>query len=191
MSVWMQPDIFKYVNKAVMNYFIRRSFKPKWQHSGYARFIDNTEQFKKTYNVQEGEFYFGDARKSEKIPFPYNGHKTPITREQAFKEYKAALKQKAPKEILDGMLDHLSALFTRVPAPIASGVRWMTFKGFMKKADNGGYGMLLHERDKYFFGGADNDGDLAYFFHQMPKEIVEGYKANANELVVGGKKVVH
>ena len=188
MSVWMQPDIFKYVNKAVMNYFIRRSFKPKWQHSGYARFIDNTEQFKKTYNVQEGEFYFGDARKSEKIPFPYNGHKTPITREQAFKEYKAALKQKAPKEILDGMLDHLSALFTRVPAPIASGVRWMTFKGFMKKADNGGYGMLLHERDKYFFGGADNDGDLAYFFHQMPKEIVEGYKANANELVVGGKK---
>ena len=30
-----------------MNYFIRRAFKPKWKHSGYARFIDNTEQFKK------------------------------------------------------------------------------------------------------------------------------------------------
>ena len=183
LAVWMQPDVFKYVNKAIMNYFVRRAFKPKWKNSGYARFIDNTEQLKQTYNVQEGEFYFGHARQSEKIEFPFNGHKRPITRGQAYKEYLRAQKQGAPKETLESMLDHLSALFTRVPAPVPSGVRFLTFRGFLKEKDGAGYGMLINERDKYFFGGADNDGDLAYFFHNMPKEIVEGYKSAKNELV--------
>lgn len=180
-SVWSDPHNLIAVEKALGNYIVARKFKPQIKYSGNAKLISNDKELLAKLGVKDDEVYFNEGRKKDRIWF--QGSETIL--EEAFLLYNKALARSGTsKATIKSMEDDLAYLVSRVPVGSISGNRLLKFKGFTGRP---GMGMLVSKKNMGYLGGADVDGDAAFYFQKLPQVVKEAYRSHRYELERNGK----
>ena len=179
--------------KAVQNFLVNSATKPHMGNSGaaYMRPYDKAMQVNldkvndlldrnntKGINKNDEIFFLDDGHASRNIHLLNSkGIEEPKTLKEVFNEF-----NQAKGDRLEYLTEVLTAATVRVPMDSVSGMQVMRFGGFTGRK---GHGILLHSKAMRAEGGADLDGDKAFYYfggtRGMSKEMKEQFYKNKNE----------
>ena len=192
-AIYNHKIIRDFKAKAVQNFLVNSATKPHMGNSGaaYMRPYDKAMQVNldkvndlldrnnvKGINKNDEVFFLDEGHATRKIHLlDAKGVEEVKTLKQVFNEFK-----KAEGERLDYLTEVLTAATVRVPMDSVSGMQVMKFGGFTGRK---GHGILLHSKAMRAEGGADLDGDKAFYYfggtRGMSKEMMEQFYKNKNE----------
>jgi len=205
-SIYNHKFIRDFKAKAVQNFLVNSATKPHMGNSGsaYMRPYDkamqvNLDKSNELLNRAKIDPKTGKevpnkkgANYNDEVFFLDNGHKkTPIwLKNPAGKEYSEPktleevfnMFNKAKGKRLEYLTEVLTAATVRVPMDSVSGMQVMKFGGFTGRK---GHGILLHSKAMRAEGGADLDGDKAFYYfggtRGMSKDMMEQFYKNKDE----------
>ena len=164
-----------YRNQVMHNWVSRQVTRPKMDNSGvafirpYDKYLQKDARWKEL-NKRDDIFYLDKAYETMKIHLAHKIHnKNEITLGELWKlfntkDYFSPSMQRYVQDVFD-------AVVLRVPMDSMSGAHKLRFKGF---TDREGHGVLMHSRAMRALGGADLDGDEAFFYFGGRLESGEG-----------------
>tara|TARA_Y100001938_G_scaffold144099_1_gene218122 strand:- start:2799 stop:11654 length:8856 start_codon:yes stop_codon:yes gene_type:complete len=203
-AVLLHKEMRDWRMQAFRNYIVREATKPKVLNSGVARIrpydlamqhnLDKANKrlladAKDGANKDSTVFFLDNAYKAQKLKTSIRGMENTTLGEfyEAYEKGHLEFAKKEAEEVL-------RAVVYRVPMDSISGAHILKFGGFTGRD---GHGILLHSKSMRALGGADLDGDEAFFFfgdeaHGMRKSWKDAIHANKEEFYekVGKRTIV-
>ena len=167
-SAYFHKFVRDYRMATMHNWVTHKITRPKVDNSavGFIRPYDKFMQRKfPELNKRDDIFYLDNAYKETVINLAY-----PIKNRNnmklgelwdTFNKKKNSGEWKKGDKLYDYVQDIFDAVVLRVPMDSASGAHKLRFKGF---TDRVGHGIMMHSRSMRALGGADLDGDEAFFY---------------------------
>ena len=168
-STFLHKFVTNYRMQAIRNFVVDQTSKPKVGNSGVARIrpydkflqadADGVNPRLKELNHNENIFFLDDAYKAMMINTGIKGIGR-VDLQTLYDTYKQMHKAQDPA-VKKQIEDIFNAVVMRVPMDSISGAHNLEFAGFTGRK---GHGILMHSRAMRALGGADLDGDEAWFF---------------------------
>ncbi len=197
-STFLHKFVTHYRTQAIRNYMVDSVSKPRIDNSGVARIrpfdpylmrdADNVNPRLKELETNDEIFFLDDAYRNMNV---YIGKSKRMTLGEAYEKY-SKIKNKKSKEAKE-LEETFESVIMRVPMDSISGAHRVKFAGFTGRK---GHGILMHARAMRALGGADLDGDEAWFFmggqRGFKKSWRDAFGANKREFYeyTNGKKTI-
>tara|TARA_Y100000004_G_scaffold42200_1_gene46115 strand:- start:17 stop:9478 length:9462 start_codon:yes stop_codon:yes gene_type:complete len=186
-SIFTHHFINDYRMKVLSSYIVNQATKPKINNSGSARIrpyddglrkdLDGKNKRLKELDKNDELFFLDEAYRDMIIKTDIKGLES-IKLGELFKIYQDTNTPKSTKEQLKEVF---RSAVMRVPMDSISGTQILEFAGFTGRK---GHGILMHSRAMKALGGADLDGDSAYFYMGGQG----GFKKNWKDVFYANKK---
>ena len=203
-SIYNHKFVRDFKAKSIQNYLVNTATKPKMANSGSAYMrpydkalqidLDNVNPLLKSddqmgINKNDETFMLDDGHKQ--TPIWLIDSKTgkevnrPVPLIKVWNEYQRLI-EKPTNDKEDARIEYLTdvlkAATVRVPMDSVSGMQVLNFGGFTGRK---GHGILLHSRTMRAEGGADLDGDKAFYYfggtRGMAKDMMQQFYKNKDE----------
>ena len=187
-GVYGHVAIADYRMQVMNNFIVKKATQPKISNSGNARIrpydeylqknLDGTNERLKSLNKDDTLFFLDNTYKNMKINTDIPGiGKVPLGK--LWEMYEGGkIKDKYKADVNE----IFRSAVMRVPMDSVSGTQILKFSGFTGRE---GHGILMHSRAMKALGGADLDGDSAYFYmggkRGFQKSWKDVYEANKGE----------
>ena len=168
-SAFLHKFVTHYRMQAIRNYVVDQTAKPKIVNSGVARIrpydkflqvdADNVNPRLKELNTNDKIFFLDDAYKKVMINTGIKGIGR-VDLQTLYDTYTQMHKKQDPA-VKKQIEEIFNSVVMRVPMDSISGAHKLEFAGFTGRK---GHGILMHSRAMRALGGADLDGDEAWFF---------------------------
>jgi len=175
-SIWSREENYRPISKMLTSYILERATRPRWKDSEYAVIRGMRNGLVEALGINEGHFMLGSG--ARELPIRYEGSKN------LGELWDTYLRLKERGEDVSKYEEKLGAVVLRVPAIGFGNIRTMVFDGFV---DHPGRTVYINKKDKFRFGGADNDADGLYLYYGMPKEIQDAFRSSLVIKEVEGK----
>tara|TARA_R100000353_G_scaffold33511_1_gene26869 strand:+ start:7948 stop:17496 length:9549 start_codon:yes stop_codon:yes gene_type:complete len=183
-GILLQPQIKKFIDKALIRYRTSRVVQPLIKYSTTGKLGPRDIETYITHpELNDTTFMLGrDFRDYEiKLDSKFGGKDGVMTLSEAFKKSKDT-KNYTASEISE-IKESINFLLVRSPNSSNGGVRVLEFAGFV---DRKGYGVYTTSKNDYYLGGADKDADSVSIYQNMPKSFKEAFRKYDNEFDLGG-----
>ncbi len=164
-SIFTHHFINNFRKKVLKSWIERQAIKPKIANSGVARIrpydyalqtdADKVNSRLKDLNTNDSLFFLDKAYEDMRIDTDLYGEKRLVELWDIYQD------KKTPKDAKKYLETVFRSGVMRVPMDSASGMQVLKFSGFTGRK---GHGVLMHSRAMRKLGGADLDGDTAYFY---------------------------
>ena len=203
-AMFVHPFVNAYRMKVMSNWVVKQATKPKIDNSGSARIrpydyglredLDGVNPRLKELDTNDTLFFLDNAYKKMRIKTEIPGYEE-TTLGKLWSKYESGTFTEGNKVRAEQVF---RSAVMRVPMDSISGAQVLKFSGFTGRK---GHGILMHSRAMRALGGADLDGDSAYFymggrdgFKETWKDAYEANKKeyyakdkNGNEIVTDNK----
>ena len=196
-SIFVHPFINNFRMKVLSSWILKQATKPKINNSGSARIrpfdeylqedADNVNKRLKVLNKDDSLFFLDKSYEDMFVETETLG------RRKLKDLWDIYTNKRTIKETKDELEEVFRSVVMRVPMDSMSGAQVLKFSGFTGRK---GHGILMHSRAMRALGGADLDGDNAYFymggkggFKKSWKDIYEANKEEFKEgnIITGNK----
>jgi len=195
--IWQHKFLKGYTEKAVLNYVVKRVVRPKIENSGVFRLTQYTPEMAhlpntKILNERNDVFLLHDNHRDIEIYSNlFANKKNMMTLGEIWDNIDftdGTIKAKGGlfKDNISKIEELLRAVIVRVPMGSISGAHVLKFGGFTGIK---GFGGITHGETTMAIGGADLDGDKAFYFfgdssHGFKPEWKDMYASNRDEFLV-------
>ena len=194
-AMFVHPFVNAYRMKVMSNWIVKQATKPKIDNSGSARIrpydyglredLDGVNPRLKKLDTNDTLFFLDNAYKKMRIKTEIPGYEE-TTLGKLWSKYESGTFTEGNKVRAEQVF---RSAVMRVPMDSISGAQVLKFSGFTGRK---GHGILMHSRAMRALGGADLDGDSAYFYmggrDGFKETWKDAYEANKKEYYSKDKK---
>jgi len=198
-GIYVHPFINSFRQKVLSSYILNQATKPKIVNSGAARMrpydeglkqdLDKVNKRLKELDKNDELFFLDKAYEDMFIETESFGRKKLRDLWEMYEKNENSTRPN--KEVKEELEETFRSAVMRVPMDSISGTQVLRFSGFTGRE---GHGILMHSRAMEALGGADLDGDSAYFYMGgkggFKKSWKDMFKANKEEYYDAQGKVV-